>query len=62
MTEQPCRPVATYETYQEAERAVDHLSDSGSPAPRVAVVGQTSASSSRASAAWTTARPSCTEW
>ncbi|MFA3839035.1 general stress protein [Streptomyces aureus] len=40
MTEQPCRPVATYETYQEAERAVDHLSDPGSPAPRVAIVGQ----------------------
>ncbi|MFC9498836.1 general stress protein [Streptomyces sp. NPDC056982] len=39
MTEQPCRPVAAYETYQEAERAVDHLSDPGFPVPRVAIFG-----------------------
>lgn len=40
MTEQPRRPVATYTTYQEAERAVDHLSDQGFPVERVAVIGQ----------------------
>lgn len=40
MTEQPRRSVATYETYQEAERAVDHLSDQGFPVQRVAIIGQ----------------------
>ncbi|MFD7185390.1 general stress protein [Streptomyces sp. NPDC059904] len=40
MTEQPCRTVAAYETYQEAEHAVDHLSDHGFPVERVAIVGQ----------------------
>ncbi|MFF5651354.1 general stress protein [Streptomyces collinus] len=40
MTEQPRRPVTTYETYQEAERAVDHLSDQGFPVERVAIIGQ----------------------
>ncbi|MEU6547946.1 general stress protein [Streptomyces sp. NPDC046859] len=40
MTEQPRRPVATYETYHEAERAVDHLSDQGFPVERVAIIGQ----------------------
>ncbi|MFD9515459.1 DnaJ C-terminal domain-containing protein [Streptomyces mirabilis] len=40
MTEQPRRPVATYETYQEAERAVDHISDQGFPVQRVAIIGQ----------------------
>jgi hypothetical protein len=40
MSEQPRRPVATYETYQEAERAVDHLSDQGFPVQRVAIIGQ----------------------
>ncbi|MET9392876.1 general stress protein [Streptomyces sp. NPDC006624] len=39
MTEQPRRPVAAYETYREAERAVDHLSDQGFPMERVAIVG-----------------------
>ncbi|MGV9292080.1 general stress protein [Streptomyces sp. NPDC003719] len=40
MTEQPCRPVAAYETYQEAGRAVDHLSDQGAPVERVVIIGQ----------------------
>ncbi|MEU2489754.1 general stress protein [Streptomyces sp. NPDC007883] len=40
MTEQPRRSVATYETYQEAERAVDHLADQGFPVQRVAIIGQ----------------------
>ncbi|QUH03524.1 glycine zipper family protein [Saccharopolyspora erythraea] len=33
------RPVATYDTYAEAERAVDHLSDQHFPVERVAIVG-----------------------
>lgn len=40
MTEQHRRPVASYETYGEAERAVDHLSDHGFPVERVAIIGQ----------------------
>jgi hypothetical protein len=40
MTEQHRRPVASYETYREAERAVDHLSDHGFPVERVAIIGQ----------------------
>ncbi|MEU2108707.1 general stress protein [Streptomyces sp. NPDC019507] len=40
MSEQPRRNVASYSTYQEAERAVDHLSDQGFPVERVAIIGQ----------------------
>ncbi|MET7884649.1 general stress protein [Streptomyces avermitilis] len=40
MTEQRRRPVASYTTYREAERAVDHLSDHGFPVERVAIIGQ----------------------
>ncbi|WP_432055640.1 general stress protein [Streptomyces sp. bgisy022] len=40
MTEQPRRPVVAYETYQEAERTVEHLSDQGFPVERVAIIGQ----------------------
>lgn len=40
MTEQHRRPVASYKTYGEAERAVDHLSDHGFPVERVARLGQ----------------------
>ncbi|MET7727945.1 general stress protein [Streptomyces mirabilis] len=40
MTEQHRRPVASYKTYWEAERAVDHLSDHGFPVERVAIIGQ----------------------
>ncbi|MGW7102647.1 general stress protein [Streptomyces sp. NPDC054838] len=40
MTEQHRRPVASYEEYREAERAVDHLSDQGFPVERVAIIGQ----------------------
>ncbi|MFD5062295.1 general stress protein [Streptomyces sp. NPDC058394] len=40
MLEKPRRPVDTYETYQGAERTVDHLSDQGFPVQRVAVIGQ----------------------
>src|SRR3954449_48932 len=32
--------VATYSTYREAERAVDHLSDHGFPVDRAAIVGR----------------------
>ena len=40
MTEHPRRPVATYETHQEAERAADHVSDQGFFVQRVVLVGQ----------------------
>ncbi|MFI8073858.1 general stress protein [Streptomyces sp. NPDC086033] len=40
MNEQVRRTVASYPIYQEAERAVDHLSDRGFPVERVAIVGQ----------------------
>ncbi|MGW7198541.1 general stress protein [Streptomyces chryseus] len=40
MTEHNRRPVASYETYPEAERAVDHLADQGFPVERVAIIGQ----------------------
>ena len=33
------RTVATYSSYRDAERAVDHLSDQGFPVERVAIVG-----------------------
>lgn len=32
--------IATYDTYAEAERAVDHLSDSGFPVERTAIAGR----------------------
>ncbi len=35
-----CRVVASYRTYEEAERAVDRLSDAGFPVQRVTIVGQ----------------------
>ena len=35
----PKTTVATYGTYPEAERAVDHLSDNDFPVERVAIVG-----------------------
>ncbi|MER7661464.1 MULTISPECIES: general stress protein [unclassified Streptomyces] len=34
------RSIASYRTYAEAERAVDHLSDLGFPVERVAIIGQ----------------------
>ncbi|MFF0291310.1 general stress protein [Streptomyces sp. NPDC005262] len=40
MLQKPRRPVDTYETHQGAERTVDHLSDQGFPAQRVAFIGQ----------------------
>jgi hypothetical protein len=40
MNEQARRTIASYTTYQEAERAVDHLSDQGFPVERMAVIGQ----------------------
>jgi hypothetical protein len=40
MTEQNGRPVASYKTYWEAERAVDHLSDHGFPVEGVAIIGE----------------------
>jgi hypothetical protein len=40
MTERHRRPVVSYKTYGEAERAVDHLSDHGFPVERVAIIGQ----------------------
>lgn len=33
------RPIGYYETYSEAERAVDYLSDNGFPVERVAIIG-----------------------
>ncbi|MEW2081805.1 general stress protein [Streptomyces sp. NPDC005283] len=39
MADKPRRTVASYETYAEAERAVDHLSDQGFPVERTAIVG-----------------------
>ena len=36
---QPKTTVATFDSYQEAERAVDYLSDQGFPVERVAIVG-----------------------
>jgi hypothetical protein len=33
------RPIGSYETYSEAERAVDYLSDNGFPVERVAIIG-----------------------
>jgi len=38
-TAAPRRPVATYTSYPEAQRAVDFLSDRGFPVERVAIVG-----------------------
>jgi hypothetical protein len=35
----PRRTVAAYDSYAEAQRAVDHLSDRGFPVERVAIVG-----------------------
>ncbi|MFF4486067.1 general stress protein [Streptomyces sp. NPDC001544] len=40
MTEQARRAVASYSTYQDAERAVDHLVDQGSPVQKVAIIGR----------------------
>ncbi|MEV6742489.1 general stress protein [Streptomyces sp. NPDC051104] len=40
MTEQARRTVASYSTYQEAERAVDHLVDEGFPVQKVAIIGR----------------------
>ncbi|GHB39145.1 hypothetical protein GCM10010347_05770 [Streptomyces cirratus] len=40
MGEQSRRTVVSYPSYQEAERAVDHLSDQGFPVERVAIIGQ----------------------
>lgn len=33
------RPIGSYETYSEAERTVDYLSDNGFPVERVAIIG-----------------------
>jgi hypothetical protein len=38
--ERPRRAIATFSTYEEAERAVDHLSDHGFPVDRTAIVGR----------------------
>ena len=40
MAEQARRVIASYATYQEAERAVDHLADQGFPVQKVAIIGQ----------------------
>jgi hypothetical protein len=39
VTHRPRRTVAAYDSYAEAQRAVDHLSDRGFPVERVAIVG-----------------------
>src|SRR4051794_18650790 len=36
----PRRTIATFDSYADAERAVDHLSDRGFPVERVAIVGR----------------------
>jgi hypothetical protein len=41
------RTVASYSSYADAERAVDYLSDRGFDVSRAAIVGRTSATSSR---------------
>ena len=33
------RPIAAYDSYRDAERAVDYLSDNGFPVDRVAIIG-----------------------
>jgi hypothetical protein len=38
--ERPVRAIATFSSYEEAERAVDHLSDHGFPVERTAIVGR----------------------
>jgi uncharacterized membrane protein len=38
--QQPRRTVASYPTYQKAERVVDHLADKGFPVHKVAIIGQ----------------------
>jgi hypothetical protein len=38
-TGRPRRPIATFDTYADAQRAVDRLSDAGFPVERVAIVG-----------------------
>ncbi|WP_458248409.1 general stress protein [Streptomyces sp. MAI_2237] len=40
MTERARTAVASYATYQDAERAVDHLTDQGFPVQKVAIIGQ----------------------
>ncbi|WP_225826555.1 general stress protein [Streptomyces naphthomycinicus] len=40
MAEKPRRVIASYSTYQEAERAVDHLADQGFPVQKVAIIGR----------------------
>ncbi|MDX2849320.1 hypothetical protein PV342_12795 [Streptomyces sp. PA03-3a] len=39
MTEHPRRPIVTYEAYQKAERALDHVSDQGFFVERVVIIG-----------------------
>ncbi|MFH8682107.1 general stress protein [Streptomyces lydicus] len=39
MSQQDRRPIASYATYAEAERAVDYLSDQEFPVERVAIIG-----------------------
>lgn len=39
-TSTPRRAVAAFDTYEQAQRAVDRLSDAGFPVERVAIVGQ----------------------
>jgi hypothetical protein len=39
-TEERRRAVASFDSYAEAERAVDHLSDQGFPVERVAIIGR----------------------
>ncbi|MES4889636.1 general stress protein [Streptomyces sp. NPDC096012] len=40
MNEEHRRTIASYPTYQEAERVVDHLADKGFPVEKVAIIGQ----------------------
>ncbi|HZV73291.1 MAG TPA: general stress protein [Conexibacter sp.] len=53
------RTLATYPTYREAERAVDHQSDRKFPVEHVAIVGHGLRSVEQVTAAWTGGRPRC---
>jgi hypothetical protein len=56
LADRPHRTVAAFNTYREAQRAVDRLSDAGFPVERVAIVGQGLRSVERVTGRLTTGR------
>jgi hypothetical protein len=56
LANRPHRTVAAFNTYAEAQRAVDRLSDAGFPVERVAIVGQGLRSVERVTGRLTTGR------